>query len=89
MSGPLRPWLFLAARSAPPKPFAASTARIPNRRLSFTNERYPITLIFQPPATQFVFGFVLYPTPDLFRVMLKMAHEYKLLVRMSRNLESF
>jgi hypothetical protein len=52
MSGPLRPWLFLAARSAPPKPFAASTARIPNRRLSFTNERYPITLIFQRPATQ-------------------------------------
>jgi len=31
----------------------------------------------------------LYVTPDLFRVMLKVAHEYKLPVRMARNLNMF
>jgi predicted glycoside hydrolase/deacetylase ChbG (UPF0249 family) len=31
----------------------------------------------------------LYATPDLFRILLKIAHEYRLPIRMSRNLESF
>jgi hypothetical protein len=59
MSGPLKPWLFLAARSAPLKPFAAATVRIPNITPHSQMSGIPSCRFSgQPPAPQFVFWFV-------------------------------